>query len=295
MITDSCCCHLSLSLSLSLSVSLYTSVGATSWSGTWTGVTKYGGQTYTCVRGNTVYGVYSNGGIFEGTIQDSNENKIEGIWFEGGRGDRNVLQGSFTLTLSDDGQHFDGIYYRVTGESFRWRETRLGSPYPSDPTDMQCLVPDGSQLDGTLSGGSPNDLTPGLYSICIDSDIRTGQVYGSFSSPTGFLEGWHFRGKTGFHGYRYTNDGLSGAYILRAINATNVSGFYWRGRLNINPYGTSRSESLTRVSATATRAECEATGPGFLLRLRGPSNSSASTLAVGVTAVVAVVLAVLAL
>jgi len=266
---------------------------ATSWSGTWTAVTKFGGQTYTCLRGNTVYGVYSNGGIFEGVIKDSNPNKIDGIWFEGGRGNRNILQGSFTLTLSEDGQHFDGIYYRVTGESFRWRETRVGAPFPADPTNDQCLVPDGTQVDGTLTGGSPNDLTTGSYSICIDPDIRTGQVYGSFSSPTGFLEGWHFRSKTGFHGYRYTNDGLSGAYILRATSPTKVQGFFWRGRLAIENYGTSRSESLTRVSATATRAECEKTGPGFLLRLRGPSNSSASTLVVGFTVVLAAVFAVL--
>lgn len=265
---------------------------ANTWSGTWTGNTRYGGQTYTCVRGSTLYGVYSNGGIFEGAIKD---NKAEGIWFEGGRGDRRVLQGSFIITLSDDGQHFDGLYYRVTGESFRWREVRVGAPFPSSPSNEQCLVPDGTQLDGTLTGGSPNDLTPGSYSICIDPDIRTGQVYGSFSSPTGFLEGWHFRGKTGFHGYRYTNDGLSGAYILRATSPTKVNGFFWRGRLSINNYDTSRSETLTRVSATATRSECERVGPGFLLRLRGPSvsSSSASSVAVSFAAVVVMAVAVL--
>jgi len=266
--------------------------GATSWSGTWTGQTRYGGQTYTCVRGSTLYGVYSNGGIFQGAIVN---NKVEGVWFEGGRGDRNVLQGSFSITLAADGQSFDGIFFRVTGESFRWREKRLAAPYPADPSNVQCLVPDGTTLDGVHFGGVPNDLTPGQYNICIDPDIRTGQVYGSFSSPTGFLEGWHFDSKTGFHGYRYTNDGLSGAYILRAVSPTQVSGFLWRGRLSINNYGTSSSETLTRISSTATLAACQQTGPGFLLRLRGPDLSSAASLSVSLVVVVVAALLGLAM
>merc|ERR1712137_1061392 len=46
--------------------------------------------------------------------------------YEGGRGDRNDWQGSFHIELSADN---------------RWREERLGAPWPSNPTDVQCLVP----------------------------------------------------------------------------------------------------------------------------------------------------------
>merc|ERR1712063_101552 len=82
----------------------------------------------------------NNAGFFIGRIEGRT---VEGTWYEGGRGDRNDWQGSFHIELSADNREFDGYYYRVSqdGAEIRWREERLGASWPSNPTDVQCLVP----------------------------------------------------------------------------------------------------------------------------------------------------------
>merc|ERR1712000_691185 len=80
----------------------------------------------------------SDAGFFIGSIEGRT---VEGTWYEGGRGDRNDWQGSFHIELSADNREFDGYYYRVSqdGAEIRWREERLGAPWPSNPTNVQCL------------------------------------------------------------------------------------------------------------------------------------------------------------
>jgi len=259
-------------------------VHGSNWSGTWTANNRYGGVMYSCVKGERWYATFSSGGFANGRILE-NGRTVEGEWWEGGRGDRNYLQGSFHLTLSADGQRFDGIWNRISTEhSQRWHENRLGAPYPDQPTDAQCLVPVRERLTGTFFGGPEGDTSPGEYKICLDN---VGQVYGSFNSPLGYLEGWTVDDTTGFHGYRYTNDGLAGAYILRSTGVDEVRGWFWLGRLARENIKTAREEVLTRTSFAAKREDCEAVGPGFLTRLRGPS--AASTLSASVTFVVALV------
>merc|ERR1711862_389677 len=139
-------------------------------------------------------GVYSDAGFFIGSMEGR---RVEGTWYEGGRGDRNDWQGSFRIDISEDNQSFDGFYYRVTqdGYELRWHETRLGAPWPSNPTDEQCLVPGDEPLLGGFYNHPGQGNTPETYSLCKD---EYDQIYGSFGSPDGFLEGWSVDSSTGF-------------------------------------------------------------------------------------------------
>jgi len=245
-------------------------VNPANWHGTWTANNRYGGQMYACPVGDRLYGVYSNAGFFIGRITDR---VVEGTWYEGGRGDRNDWQGSFRITISEDNQEFDGFYYRVTqdGYEIRWHESRLGAPWPSNPTHYQCLVPGDEPVLGGFYNHPTQGRDPAVYSLCKD---EYDQIYGSFGAPDGFIEGWSVDSSTGFHGYRYDSNGRSGAYILRSVSDTLVKGFYWRGRLARENIETSVPETLHRTSYTTTLNECERVGPGFLRRLRGPTNTA---------------------
>lgn len=281
------------------------STNPANWHGTWTANNRYGGVMYACPKGNRLYGVYSNAGFFIGSITDR---MVDGTWYEGGRGDRNDWQGAFRIEISEDNQEFDGYYYRVTedGAERRWHEYRLGAPYPSNPTDLDCLVPANENLLGSFYRQPSTGVAAGTYSLCKD---QWDQIYGSFSDPDGYIEGWSVDASSGFHGYRYDSTGRSGAYILRAVSDSEVRGFYWRGRLARQNIETATLEVLQRTSYTARLNDCEAVGPGFLERLRGPDkntddddsdddsnsddDSGVSTLSVSIALVVISVLATL--
>jgi hypothetical protein len=258
-------------------------INPVNWHGTWTANNRYGGVMYACPKGDRLYGVYSNAGFFVGRFEGR---VVEGTWYEGGRGDRNDWQGSFRIEISADNQEFDGFYYRVTqdGKELRWHESRLGAPYPSNPTHDQCLVPGDEPVLGGFFNNPGQGREPAVYSLCKD---EYDQIYGSFGAPDGFIEGWSVDDSTGFHGYRYDSNGRSGAYILRSVSDTVVRGFYWRGRLARQNIETSVPEELHRTSYTAKLDDCERVGPGFLRRLRGPSGD-AGALAVNMFFVIAV-------
>jgi len=242
-------------------------VNPADWHGSWSALNRYQGQTYTCPVGNTLYGVYSNAGFFYGTI---NDRTVEGVWFEGGRGDRNYYQGSFKITISDDNQEFDGYFNRLTtGEEFRWHESRLGAPYPSNPTLEDCFAPDETveNILGSFYRSTETGALAGSTFICKD---YWEQVYGSFHSPDGYIAGWSVDDSTGFHGYRYDSTGQSGAYILRALTRDRLKGFYWRGILATQNHATTKYEAFNRSAFTAKLDQCEQVGPGFVERLHGP-------------------------
>jgi hypothetical protein len=242
-------------------------VNPADWHGTFTSRNRYGGETYMCAVGSTLYGVYSNAGFFVGTITDR---VATGVWFEGGRGDRNYYQGSFRITISDDNQEFDGVFNRLTiSTETRWHETRLGAPYPSNPTLEQCFAPDETveNLLGSFYRSTETGALAGSTFICKD---YWEQIYGSFHSPEGYIAGWSVDDATAFHGYRYDSTGQSGAYILRALTRDRVKGFYWRGNLAVQNYPTSKWEAFNRSAFTAQLDQCEQVGPGFVERLHGP-------------------------
>merc|ERR1712224_617212 len=137
-------------------------VNPPNWHGTWTANNRYGGHMYACPKGNRLYGVYSDAGFFIGSMEGR---RVEGTWYEGGRGDRNDWQGSFRIDISENNQSFDGFYYRVTqdGYELRWHETRLGAPWPSNPTDEQCLVPGDEPLLGGFYNHPGQGNTPATY------------------------------------------------------------------------------------------------------------------------------------
>lgn len=258
-------------------------VNPANWHGTWTAKNRYGGVMYACPRGNRLYGVYSNAGFFIGKIEGR---EVEGTWYEGGRGDRNDWQGSFRITISDDNQSFDGFWYRVTqdGTEIKWHEQRLGAPYPSEPSNIDCLVPYQENVLGSFYSNPGEGREPVVTHLCKD---RWDQIYGSFHSPDGYVEGWSVDNSSGFHGYRYDSDGRSGAYILRSVSETEVRGFYWRGRLAAQNIATSQEEVFYRTSFTAKLSECEEVGPGFLERLRGPARNSAGVLTISALSILA--------
>jgi len=263
-------------------------VNPANWHGTWSANNRYGGVMYACPKGDYLYGVYSNAGFFIGQITDRT---VEGTWYEGGRGDRNDWQGSFRIELSDDNQEFDGFYYRVTedGAERRWHEYRMGAPYPSNPSDWDCLVPSHDMpLTGQFYRDPSTGFHSGAYYICKD---EWEQIYGSFYEPEGYIEGWSVDRSSGFHGYRYDSNGLSGAYILRAVSRDQVRGFYWRGRLATQNIETSTEEVLNRSAFTVALNQCEAVGNGFLERLRGPDRDNSSMLSANLVGLLAIVAA----
>jgi len=250
-------------------------VNPPNWHGTWTAGNRYGGVMYACPQEGRVYGVYSNAGFF---IAKEDGRSLEGNWWEGGRGNRNDYQGSFKITVSADNQEFDGYYNIVSenGPERRWHEHRLPAPYPSNPTNIDCLTPyddNTSPITGAFFRRPTGSATAANYQICKD---EYDQIYGSFIGPDGYVEGWSVDRGSGFHGYRYDSDGRSGAYILRAISTDEVRGFYWRGVLARQNIETATEEVLDRSSWISNLEACQAVGPGFLRRLRGPSNSAAS-------------------
>jgi len=260
-------------------------VNPADWHGTWSANNRYGGQMYTCPQGNRLYGVYSNAGFIIGRIEGRT---VEGTWYEGGRGDRNDWQGAFRIELSADNREFDGFYHRVTqdGTELRWREERLGAPWPAQPSKNQCLVPGKEPVLGKFFNNPGPGRESATYALCQD---KYDQIYGSFGAPDGFIEGWSVDSSTGFHGYRYDSNGRSGAYILRAVSDTEVRGFYWRGRLARQNIATATEENLSRTSYISHLDECERVGPGFLRRLRGPDNA-AGALGLSFAVVVAVIM-----
>jgi len=245
-------------------------VNPPNWHGTWTAQGRYGGVMYACPVGERVYGVYSNAGFFIGRI---NGRELEGTWYEGGRGDRNDWQGAFRITLSADNLEFDGYWHRVTqdGTEYRWNEQRLGAPWPSAPSHEQCLVPYDEELTGTHYTVPGYGREPVSFALCRD---RWDQIYGSFGSPDGYVEGWSVDNASGFQGYKYDSNGRSGAFILRNISPTEARGFYWRGRLATQNIATAEEVVLHRTSYISNLEDCERVGPGFLERLRGPTNSA---------------------
>jgi len=238
------------------------------WHGTWTANNRYGGEMYSCPVGSTLYGIYSNAGFFIGTI---NGRTVEGVWYEGGRGDRNFYQGSFKIVVSDDNRKFDGYFNRLTdGVPIRWHEERLTAPFPSNPTLEQCFAPDSTadNLLGSFYRSTETGALSGSAFICRD---YWEQIYGSFHSPDGYLTGWSVDDAKGFQGFRYDSTGASGAYILRALTSDRVKGFYWRGILAAQNLATAQYEAFYRSSFNAQLDQCEQVGPGFALRLHGPN------------------------
>jgi len=257
-------------------------VNPPNWHGSWTAGNRYGGVMYACPQGNRVYGVYSNAGFFIARTEGRN---LEGNWWEGGRGDRNDYQGSFSITVSADNQEFDGYWNRVStdGEEYRWHEHRLGAPYPSNPTNIDCLTPVDEYVMGAFFRRPTGSATAASYHICKD---EYDQIYGSFQGPDGYVEGWSVDRSSGFHGYRYDSDGRSGAYILRSISTSEVRGFYWRGRLAAQNIETATEEVLDRSSYISDLDACQSVGPGFLRRLRGPLNPANSAASLGLSLIV---------
>jgi len=246
-------------------------VNSPNWVGTWTSNNRYGGQTYMCSYKNRIYGSYSNAGFF---IGEETDRTMEGLWFEGGRGYRNDWQGSFKITIDNDNQEFTGFWYRVSqagNPNNNWSESRLGAPYPSFPSPEQCLMPVHQYLTGQFYEYPGEGRAPVVYNICRD---KWDQIYGSFGSPDGYLEGWSVDSGSGFQGYRYDSNGNSGAFILRSITENEVRGFYWRGRLASQNIETSQQVVLTRMSYITDLKACERVGPGFQQRLRGPGNNA---------------------
>jgi len=265
-------------------------VNPPNWHGTWTANNRYGGVMYACPQRNRLYGVYSNAGFFIGRFEGR---VVEGNWWEGGRGDRNDWQGSFRIEIAADNQEFDGYFNRVSNSvEERWHEHRLGAPYPSNPTQEQCLVPSDVELLGTFFRRPTGSAATASYSICRD---EFDQIYGSYYAPAGYIEGWSVDKSTGFHGYRYDSNGHSGAYILRSVSENEVRGFYWRGFLARQNIETSTEEILDRSTYVATLDQCQSVGPGFLERLRGPgpNNNSGASVSVSVFVIVGALLFVL--
>jgi len=214
---------------------------------------------YLCTVGDRLYGVFSDAGF---VVAQVSGRQAVGNWYEGGRGDRNEHQGSFRWTLSEDGQTLDGFYNRESQEKgmHKWKEERLGAPFPSDPSDEQCMVPVRERIMGVYQGDVIGDNVPGVHYICSD---RFQNVYGSSTSPNAWFEGWAFEDGTGFTGYRYTSDHKAGAYILRAIGNGKVAGFAWYGGIHRENRGTVRKIVLDQEEFKTTLSKCEEFGPGF--------------------------------
>jgi len=223
---------------------------------------------YLCPKGSTLYGVFSNAGFLVGTITNRT---VQGTWYEGGTGDRTLLQGSFQLTLQADNNGFDGYWNQQgNGDPRRWRERRLGAPYPSNPTNQQCLVPYSSaSIVGTFFGGSIADDVVSDWSICIDDYYN---AYASTDNPPGYVIGWEVD-STGFQGYYYSSDGTKGSIILVATSSDQLTGFGWLGSPITRNYPTSQQIVLTRATVLQDIDSCNGVGPGLPTRLHGNSAS----------------------
>jgi len=153
----------------------------------------------------------------------------------------------------------------------RWREERLGAPYPSNPSNEQCLVPDTTQnIVGTFWGGLTAHPWLSDWSVCADDYYN---AYASFNTPLGYLQGWTVEGN-GLQGFIYGADGLQGSIILRAVSPQQVLGFVWVGSPNTRNYPTSGSVILNRSTVNPDADSCQAVGPGLPTRLHGTNNAA---------------------
>eukprot|EP01095_Lingulamoeba_sp_RSL-Kostka_P000963 TRINITY_DN112_c0_g1_i4.p1 TRINITY_DN112_c0_g1~~TRINITY_DN112_c0_g1_i4.p1 ORF type:complete len:335 (+),score=108.44 TRINITY_DN112_c0_g1_i4:76-1080(+) len=157
----------------------------------------YGGSLYICYDEDTnrVYGAYSQIGIIYGegdTSETDTEGntlyKIKGQWLAAGAvNDELCKEGTFELTLNQDGQGFTGIWRCIQDSSVgsNWIEWRIDNAIPSD---QQCAylhetnIPQGSwelneNEDFTLDICYHND---GFYTASGDIAKLLGDVETSF-------------------------------------------------------------------------------------------------------------------
>jgi len=256
------------------------------WNGAWTDQSnaRVGGTLYTCVRGNSIYGVFSKAGWIQGNVVGV---RATGTWYIAGDpfDDRDRLWGVFDLSILDDNSGFRGEWYYGdrAGRAYPWIESRLAAPAPVFPDDTLCLVPNlQSAIIGVFHGGIPaTDLF-----ICREFVAGTNgdRVFGSFTNPdfSGSIEGYTADNGVSFFGFYYTED-RAGGLFLRSVDANYIRGFRWAAEPTRALLSTASEQVFARKPQKVSVFQCN-TNEVF-------TPSSAATLAAGVmlSAVAAVV------
>eukprot|EP01095_Lingulamoeba_sp_RSL-Kostka_P011207 TRINITY_DN41_c2_g1_i2.p2 TRINITY_DN41_c2_g1~~TRINITY_DN41_c2_g1_i2.p2 ORF type:complete len:220 (+),score=91.04 TRINITY_DN41_c2_g1_i2:47-706(+) len=127
----------------------------------------------------TVHGQYANIGIIVGEIDEDDDHKMRGKWFESGDYDSKCTEGEFEIELTDDG--FTGTR-RCTNDDFiggtedvLWTEVRQST---STPTDIQCAY---LHEEDTPIGVWRSDGFTGKYTICVEDDDDQDAYIASYS------------------------------------------------------------------------------------------------------------------
>jgi len=171
--------------------------------GVWTD-SKYGGQTFVCVDGDTLWAAYSHVGIAVGTVDGTT---AYGDWYEVGGEIRPAtsVTGSFRWTLTDNGQSWTGRLNTPTSQvTGTWNEQRISDDVPSA---RDCARLAASSVFGRWSN---NRLT---WDLCADGEDKyvssfnnTESASGGFSNGLSFNQGQIASG--------YFIDGQDHAYSL---------------------------------------------------------------------------------
>jgi len=166
-------------------------VPALGWSDSSWRESRYGGNMYLCFVNNQLQGSYSDVGLLQGT---RNNNVITGNFFQGGGSQAECSYGTFTLTLSAEGQRFNGTYTCTRGGSFAWNGVYLaGSVSVND--DVCAVVASSGTTQASWTDGV-SDLD-----ICIDSSKNTYRNSYDFERVDGYEVGTSYQSGRIISGY----------------------------------------------------------------------------------------------
>ena len=228
------------------------------WSdSSWTD-TEFGGILYLCFDGNTVEGAYSEFGLLQGTL--SNSDVITGNFYDAGAGEFSCVTGNFELEISNDGDSFSGFYTcEDDDESYDWSETRVGGA--SSVSSTSCAILDSSS--SSIAGSFTNNY--GSYSfdvdVCVDDDEYN--VSYNFDGVDGYETGRTFESGRVGSGIYQNEDGSYGASIYFILESGDLGNFFWRGDDNgeIDTFGdynnsVNHGYDIIEANGDASNSDC---------------------------------------
>ena len=180
------------------------SLAPVTWQGAWTDTTHGTGSFYTCViagpnGSKLVSGVFSEYGWVIGTVSDDGYT-LTGTFYESGA---NGAVGNFSLTMSENGQLFNGFYTLESDPTLRntWVESRID--ITKDVTSKCWLEDVFFSVAGSWIVDQPGVYFYNYMDICIGSD-------GSFEAS-----------------YEFANLSFPGYIYGTAYDATSVKGTFY--------------------------------------------------------------------
>jgi len=240
------------------------------WSGTFSDTNFGYGRSFFCQSGSQVWGVYSEVGFFQATVDPLNSNNITGTFYDAG--DTTVGgKGTFQLLMADDSNTFSGNWqFDGENQTYPWADARIS---PNTPTVDQCMTPTTSATNmagrWVYSLSQFNNLT---MDLCFnDQGTRYSYSYASTdNSLLGYGLGWTALNGTALRGQWFSDSFEGIEYWVSIFNGDTAINSVWpfvdlqtvqyfpcQGNIQNNWFLRHDVVNFTRVdSVVVDRAQC---------------------------------------